>query len=69
MNKTTVCRIKQLRLQKGMTQEELGVLLGVKKAAIQKYESGTIANIKSEKLKRLAKIFDVTPSYVMGRTL
>lgn len=35
-------RIKFLRRQKGITQEELGQIVGVQKAAVQKWESGTI---------------------------
>lgn len=45
-------RIKQLRKEKGLTQEELGILLGVKKAAVQKYESGRVQNLKQETVKR-----------------
>ncbi|MBO7150968.1 MAG: helix-turn-helix transcriptional regulator, partial [Clostridia bacterium] len=33
-------KIKAARLAKGMTQEELGAILGVQKSAIAKYESG-----------------------------
>ena len=39
-------KIKQARLAKGYTQEELGNLVGVKKAAINKYESGIVQNLK-----------------------
>ena len=35
-------RIKQLRTERGWTQEELGEKLNVKRAAISKYESGRI---------------------------
>jgi len=59
-------RIKQLRLQHGMTQEELGRLLGVKKSAIQKYESGMVKNIKRPAIKKMADTFGVKPSYLMG---
>lgn len=45
-----------------MTQEELGELLGVKKAAIQKYESGQV-QLKQSTIKRLCEIFNVSPSY------
>ncbi len=38
-------RIKQLRLAKGITQEELGKIVGVKKAAVQKWESGMTKNL------------------------
>lgn len=60
--------IKKLRLANGMTQEELGQKLGVKKAAVQKYENGIIENIKRSTIERMAEIFDVSPSYIMGFT-
>lgn len=44
-------RIKYYRLEKGWTQEELGKHLGVGKAAIQKYESGQVQNLKSSTIK------------------
>lgn len=59
-------RIKMLRNSAGITQDELGDKLGVKKAAIQKYESGSIVNLKIETIKKLAEIFEVTPAYIMG---
>ena len=59
-------RIKELRIAKGYTQEELGKKLGLKKAAIQKYENGDVENIKRSKIKLLADVLGVTPSYIMG---
>lgn len=59
-------RIKMLRNSLGMTQDELGEKLGVKKAAIQKYESGGIINLKIETINKLAEVFEVTPAYIMG---
>lgn len=35
-------RIKELRLAKNITQEELGKVLNVQKTAISKYENGRI---------------------------
>ena len=55
-------RIKEMRLKKGLTQEELGELLGVKKAAVQKYENGMITNLKIDTIKKLCEIF-VEPPY------
>ena len=59
---TTAEKIKQLRLQKGLSQEALGSKIGVKKAAINKYEAGRVVNIKRTTLKSLAKALDVTPA-------
>lgn len=58
--------IKQLRLQKGLTQEELGKVIGVQKFAIRKYESGMVQNIKRSSIKKLADFFGVSPSYLLG---
>ena len=58
-------RIKQLRLQKGLTQEELGKYIGVQKSAIRKYEKGSVTNLKRSSIETLAKVFNVTPSYLM----
>lgn len=58
-------RIKQLRRQKGLTQEELGKYIGVKKAAVMKYEKGNVQNMKRSSIETLSKLFDVTPSYLM----
>ena len=59
-------RIKSLRTARGLTQEELGKLLGVKKAAVQKYENGSVENLKRATVLKLAEIFDVSPSHLLG---
>ncbi|MCM1487294.1 MAG: XRE family transcriptional regulator [Firmicutes bacterium] len=59
--------IKQLRKEKGFTQEQLGELLGVKKAAVQKWESGTVKNLKRDTIIKLAEIFGVSPSIFISR--
>lgn len=58
--------IRNLRIQKGMTQEELGNVIGVQKSAIRKYESGMVENIKRTSIKKMAQLFGVSPTYLMG---
>lgn len=58
--------IRQLRLQRGITQEELGKVIGVQKSAIRKYESGMVENIKRTSIKKMADYFGVSPTYLMG---
>lgn len=58
-------RIKRLREEKGWTQEELGKLIGVQKAAIQKYEKGYVENIKRPNIMILAEALGVTATYLM----
>ena len=57
--------IKRLRLERGYTQQQLGEMLGVQKSAVQKYEKGTVKNLKQETLMRLCHIFDVSPAVFM----
>lgn len=59
-------RIKELRILNNLTQEELGEKVGVKKAAVQKWESGITKNLKRSTIQKLSEIFDVSPTYVMG---
>lgn len=63
---TTGERIKTLRKQMKLTQEDVGNVLGIKKAAVQKYEKGTVKNIKRENLIKLAKLLNTTPEYLLG---
>ena len=62
MLETVGQRIKRLRKERKWTQEMLGAKLGVKKAAVQKYESGKVVNLKQETIKKLADIFEVPAS-------
>lgn len=63
---TTGERIRQLRIQHQMTQEELGAKVGVQKAAIYKYENGLIVNLKRSTLEKLAIVLETTTTYLMG---
>lgn len=55
-------KIREARMAKGMTQVELGELLGVQKSAIAKYESGRVVNIKRSTLKKISDILGIRPS-------
>lgn len=48
-------KIREARLSRGLTQEELGNLVGVQKSAIAKYENGRVVNIKRSTLHKLGK--------------
>ena len=48
-------KIKEARLAKGLTQEELGNMIGLQKSAIAKYENGRVVNIKRSTLQKLAQ--------------
>ena len=53
-------RLRNLRKKKGLTQEELGELIGVKKAAIQKLEAGSVQSLKISSIKTLCDFFDIS---------
>ena len=57
--------IKYLRLEKGWSQEELGEKCGVKKAAVNKWEKGSVENIKRSTIEKMAELFDVSPCELM----
>lgn len=61
-------RLKELRKKRNMSQEELGTLLGVQKAAVCKYETGRVA-LPNEILIKLCDFFDVTADYILGRDM
>lgn len=52
-------RIYELRTQKGLSQKELGAILGVSNKAVSKWETGT-AIPKTETLIKLAEVFEIS---------
>lgn len=59
-------KIKQLRLERNMTLEEVANIVGVGKSTVRKWETGMIANMKRDKIALLAKALGTTPAYLMG---
>lgn len=57
--------IKQLRTSHGFSQEELGRMVGVNRAAVNKWECGRVENIKRSTIEQLAKILGVSPADLM----
>lgn len=55
-------KIRISRQRKGMTQEQLGEILGVQRSAIAKYENGRVVNIKRSMLKKISDVLDINPS-------
>lgn len=54
-------KIRFYRLQKGLSQEALANMIGLKKAAVNKYETGRVVNIKRSTLQKLAVALGVSP--------
>ena len=53
--------IKKRRLELKLGQKELAEMVGVKKAAIGKWENNIVKNMKSDKIIKLAKALKVDP--------
>ena len=59
-------KLKELRKRKGLTLEEVADALGTSKQTIHRYENGVIANVPHEKIEKLASLFGISPSELMG---
>lgn len=57
-------KLKQLRIGRKMTQQDLAQLLGVSKSVISYYESGD-RNPSYETLVQIARIFHTTTDYLL----
>ncbi|WP_314881396.1 XRE family transcriptional regulator [Filifactor alocis] len=58
--------LRTLRENNKMTLEEVSKKLGIAKQTLYKYEIGIITNIPLLKIEELAKIYNVSPSYITG---
>ena len=59
-------RIRKLREKLGMSLEDLGQAIGTTRQNIFKYESGDIANIPYDKLRKIAETLGTDPWYILG---
>lgn len=58
--------IKNARISLDLTQATLGERLGVQPAAVQKWESGKVTNIKRSILRQLALVLKISPAILIG---
>ena len=66
MDHSMAQRIRDLRLQQGLTLEQVASVVGVGKSTVRKWETGMIANMRRDKIADLAKALNTTPAYLMG---
>lgn len=59
-------RIRQVRQEQDVTQQELADYIGVSKQAVYKYENNIVTNIPTDKVDAIAKWLKVSPAYLMG---
>lgn len=60
-------RIKDLRKQVGITQEDLGNKLGIQKSAVAKYENGRIKSVAPDMVEAFASALGTTATYLTGK--
>lgn len=65
MNKMFPTRLKQLRLEKGITQEEMAEKLNVRRSTYGEYERGKIMP-PIDKIESIAKLLHTTPQYLLN---
>ena len=62
-------KIKERRKQLGLTMLEVAQKIGVSEATVSRWESGNIANMKRDKIAKLAEILEMNPvTFINGVT-
>lgn len=59
-------RIRNKRIEKGLTLSQIADELGVTEATAQRYESGSIKSVPYEVMCNYGKILGCSPAYLMG---
>lgn len=59
-------RIKEKRIELGLSVDHVATLLNKNRATIYRYENGDIENLPTTVLEPLADILKTTPAYLMG---
>lgn len=59
-------RIKQRRLELGLSADDIAEKIGKNRATVYRYESGEIEDLPTSILEPLAKALSTTPAYLMG---
>lgn len=61
-------RVKELRIKKGLSQQQLGDIIGVTKVSVCGYENGS--RVPSlETFEQMAELFGTTTDYLLGREI
>lgn len=58
--------IKTRRLELGLTLREVADAVGVSEGTVSRWESGDIANMRRDKISKLAVVLRIDPSIIMG---
>ena len=58
--------LKEKRLEKNMTLEDVGNLVGVGKSTVRKWENGMIENMGRDKIVAISKALGISPLDILG---
>jgi len=61
-------RLRNRRIELGLTQEEVGKVVGISRSAVQKHEKGIIINVYTSTVELFAKALKCSPAYLMQWT-
>ena len=59
-------RIKNRRIELGLSYQDLADKTGMSKSTLQRYETGAIRSIPLDKLEDLANALEMDPAFLMG---
>lgn len=59
-------RLRQIRTERGWSQERLGEVIGVSRSAISKIEKGTVPDPKLEQIAKMAEALGVSAEWLSG---
>jgi SOS regulatory protein LexA len=63
----TGSRIKQVREERGLTLDDIAISVGVARSTVQRYEAGTIKRPKLPVIDAIAKVLNVSPSWLLNK--
>lgn len=61
-------RLKKLREEKGLSQEQLAEKLDINRTSVVHYESGSDRIPRTKRLQEIADFFNVSVDYLLGRS-
>ena len=61
-------RIEMRRTQLNLTLDDIASEIGVAKSTVQRYEKGSIEKIKLPVIEAIARVLDVSPAWLCGKS-
>lgn len=58
-------RLRKRRIDMGLTQEEVGEVVGISRSGVQKHEKGIIKNVTTSTVELFARALHCAPGYLM----